>query len=919
MAAKGNRRFTFPEIGAPENELLDYRTRYFNFNSVWRNRQMERMAICNYYQMNRQWIELDSELIPDGSRGYVLRDMFQKDSFRMPRPVLNYVGEAVGVEQAALGKRQLVPNVLATSTDPRVEAAAREAKKILEDRLKKNDWPSIRELVTFQSIVCGTGILRSYWDQSHADTVPAPFDDNRICPACATPVANASKVPEKAVQGSGFNLGEPQGVDLINTERTFDMTACPRCQSPMVPLDKPVADGDLDQFQRPLTYPKPKGRPVIEAVSPFELFPENSGVDVSPETCRVWGQATPRSLDWLEDRFPEACYDIMPDDPTELMRLHPMLGEWSVLGYYSNSMDSNIYEDHVMVYELHADKSYRFPLGHSTIIAGDKVLFDGPLYEARDHPDGTQALVPRVKYAAARWKLRQKDFWGQSLVEDLLSPQNCINGLMSQIVEARQRMASPNLLASQAMGLTGPEWMEDYGAGKIMFYQTDPLAPNAKPEVFGGITMPIEVYKEFEVLVGAIKEFAGPPDVEIGEAPRNVTTTSGLQLLTEQSDKRRAPRERSLVEAFQVIWKHVLELEWTLRETPDTYEMQSPEGGFERKEFDSLTIAGQTNVVIEKQAFIDRSLIQKEAAREAQLDQLYDVTSQAARKRLLELRGLPTDVNEDLNRQVDLAKRQYVDFVDQGRVPLIDPSIDDFRIHFQVLATMLMSDEGVQLQEQAGFPAVNKLIRGWEQQLTQMEMMEAQALAFYGGRVPPEQGEQMYAQGMVMYEQQVQAHEKEQQAGAVVAEESGVAPMGSPVPQPPPPPIFLPPAKEDRIYMLWMQMIGQSGQQVIQPTPAITDEPVMEDPMQAAMEQATTLDNFLKFRAVMEAYKLLAEEKEMKAMMGIPGAGMPSPGTPGGSPGVGGALPGMGVPGGPAPGSQPPAPPEPPGSGTKPR
>lgn len=916
MAAKGHRRFMLPDIGAPESELIDYKDRYFNFNSVWRNRQMERMAVCNYYQMNRQWIELDMELIPDGSRGYVLRDMMNADMYQMPRPVLNYVGEAVGVEQAALGKRQLVPQVLATSTDPRVEAAAKSAKKILEDRLKRNNWPAIRELVTFQAIVCGTGVLRCYWDQSHADTAPAPFPDNRICPNCATPVGNASNVPEAALKGSGMvPEGVEPSVDPATISKSFDMTDCPRCGSPMVPLDQEVAEGDLDQFGRPLTYPKPKGRPVIEAVSPFELFPENSGVDVDPQNCRIWGQATPRSMDWLEDRFPEACEDVVPDDPTELMRLHPMLGEWAILGHYSNGMDSNIYDDHVMVYEVHADKSYRFPLGHSMIIAGDKVMFDGPLYEVREGPDGPK-LTPRVKYAAARWKLRQKDFWGQSLVEDLLSPQNCVNGLLSQIVEARQRMANPNLLASQAMDLSGPEWLDGYGSGKIMRYVTDPLAPNAKPEVFGGVTMPIEVYKEFEVLVQAMKEFAGPPDVEIGEAPRNVTTTSGLQLLTEQSDKRRAPRERSLIEAFEVIWRQVLDLEWTLRDVPDTYELETREGGWERKQFDSMTIAGQTNVVIEKQALIDKSLFQKESAREAQLDQLYDISSQAARKRLLELRGLPTDVNEDLNRQVDLAKRQYVDFVDEGRIPLIDPSIDDFRIHFQVLATMLMSDEGVQMAEAAGFPAVNKLIRGWEQQLVQMEMMEAQALAFYGGRVPPEQGQAMYAQGMVAYQQQVSAHEQETQAAEGLAKETGEVPMTNPPPQPPPPPIFLPPAKEDRIYMLWMQLIQQSGQQVIQPAePALTDEPVMQDPMQAAMEQATNLDNFLKFRAVMEAYKLLAEEKEMKAMMGIPGAGMPAPGTPAGMPGVGGALPGMGPgPSGPTPGSQPPAPPEPKGA-----
>lgn len=871
-----------PDIGAEKEDILEFRNRWFNWDSVFRCDQMSRMALNLYYWMGRQWVERDESALMEGARGYFFKDMEQPDGVQQPRPVTNYITTSVELELGGLGKRQLTPNVLTNSRDPRYEAAAKVAKQILEHRLKAVNWQDAREVSTFLTIVCGTGCLKSYWDETWEDTITVPSPDAVRCPQCGQSLASPSAPLE-----AGQDVTAEEG--MVDTP----LDTCPDCPtpSPLEPYEVPEQELETqDKYGRPMGQRVPKGNTALEVVSPFDLFPENSGIDITPQNCKIWGQASVRSCSWVEERYPDRYDEITPDDPLELMQRHPILGEWGYLGQFSRAMDSGIYDNHVRVYEIHAEKSYRFPMGRSIVIAGDVVLEDGPLYRTVDTENGPLS-TPRVRYSAARWKARHGMFWGQSLVDDLISPQNRLNGMDAQVIEARERTGSPNILVSEAMDLSSPEWFPNYGMGKIMRYSTDPLNPTAMPVPFGGEVFPTEVYQERDRVLQDIKELAGPQDVEIGEAPKNITTTSGLQILNEQAERRRGARERALVRMFEVIWEHQLELLWALRADLDEYYVQGAEGQWERKQFDRKSLLGQTKVFIEKQAYVDKSLYQKEATREAQADMLYRLDSQLAIKKLLEYRGLPTDVNEDLNRQVDLAKKQWTDFMDQGIVPVIDKTLDDPRIHFQTLGTLLMSEEGKQREEEVGWGQILKKIAGWEDEMMFLEQADAQAVMFYGGRPSAEEAAPMYQAAMQGFEQQQQGFEKSLSAGEEAASE-GEPPNGVlAAPVAPPPPIFLPAAKEDRVYQLWVKLIQRAGG-LDHPQPIMTDDP--DVPVVGTGEQMKKIDDFLRFRAVVDAYRLYAMEQEMAMMGGGPTAGG-APGQPGspGSPGGPGNMPGQ--------------------------
>jgi hypothetical protein len=128
----------------------------------------------------------------------------------------------------------------------------------------------------------------------------------------------------------------------------------------------------------------------------------------------------------------------------------------------------------------------------------------------------------------------------------------------------------------------------------------------------------------------------------------------------------------------------------------------------------------------------------------------------------------------------------------------------------------------------------------------------------------------MYAQHMILYQQQKQAGDQAVQAGADPT-------MLPPTPQMPVPPMPIPRTMDQKILMVWTKLVGQQ-------LPGIVNQLIMQqgglvDPNQ--VQQQVT--NFLRFRAVVEAYKLM----QPQPMAAAPGSGATQLPGDTGQPGVG--------------------------------
>lgn len=847
----------FPLMDAEDAEIRAFRDKHFQPYATYRNRHMQRAALNLYYDLGRQWIERDLNVGPDGARSFAFRDLAPTAEVELPRPVTNYVAPAIDVEFSTLSKRQWVPKVVTSTRDPRAEAAVKVANDVLNDRLDRLRWHDIRDRFIRNVIVFGTGILKSWWDENWTDT-------------------SWVSVPAAGCTGCGAKIAYP-GTEAV---------PCPACGGTLAPVELSEEESyGKDLMGEPLGAFIPKGGTNIEIITPFEYYPENQGVGVNPMTVRMHGICKVRSIDWVEERYPNLAEEIQPEGPEELLREHPLLGEWDYWNRYDYGYDSGVYDNHVRVYELYHDACARHPEGRSIVIIGKRqslIAENGTLVHKSVDDKGRSAVVPRVMIQTALWKEREGEFWGKALPDDLVSPQNRINGIDAQVIEARERMGSPNLMIPADSDLEGPEFNAEYGLGKLFRYNVSPLNPNAKPEVFGSIVMPSGVNLERDRCAQDMTKIIGPADIEIGEAPRNITTTSGLQILGEQAERRRATRERWITSAIEQIWTHQMKLLWCYRVEPDTYEAATPDGTWEIKEYTKESIAGQTKVKVEKQAYIDKSVILREATREAQVDGLYDISSPLARKRILEARGLPTDINEDSNLQIDHAKRQWVDFVDEGKIPVIDSSIDNPNLRFQTLGTMLMQEEGKKIADEAGWDRILPMIAGWEEELARAEQQDQHARDFYGGEPDPQTAQELYGKAVLMYEEQKAQHEN-------IARLAMQDPMGAmqlpPPPQPPPPPHFLPRQIELKIYGIWLTMIEnkRSTQQLKGFYGFVTDLAMrsLKDPVEAE----ATVKNFLRFRAVFDGYRILAQKQQQQAAMQM----APPPQAPGSTPGAPGA------------------------------
>lgn len=893
----------FPGIDADEDEVMGFVVSHFADQQVLRNYYMSEIARNILYTLGQQWIEPDVDANQlygtDGARGFFWRGIQQNADVERPTPVDNRITSAIDVEFATLAKRQWQPKVPTFYRDPRLEASAKVAGDILKDRLRKLLWDDVRDSFIRNTILHGTGIIKSFWDESFARTMWIATSEPYRCPACHEPIANRA-IPLSLINmisnGTQATIADVEGED-----RDGLLMNCPFCASasPLEPTELSEDEAQKkDLFGQPLGEEVPRGDTNIELFTPFEYYPQASGVDHTPKTLTEHYFCKVRSVDWVMDHYPNLSDEPEPEPPEELLRYHPLLGtQYYFLGRFNPSYDAALLGDHVRVYELYAEPSRRMPEGRSVVMIGRRqrlLAENGPLVKKfTDDRTGETVQVKKVCVAVSIWKPQDGLLWGRGLPCDIISPQNRINGIDCQTIEARERMGSPNLLSPRDANLSGPEYDAAYGAGKFFTYDLSALNPNAKPEVFGSILMPSGVNVEREIAESSITKIIGPADIEIGEAPRNVTTTSGLQILGEQAERRRGTRERSLTSAFQKIWEHQLQLLWVLRVDEDTYEATTPDGMWEVKQYDRKSIAGHTKVEIEKQAYIDKSIVQREAAREALVDGLYgppQMLSPLARKRMLEIRGLPTDINEEANIQIDHAKRVWVDFVDDGKVPVVDPSLHDPAIRFQVLGFMLSQDEGLQLSEEAGWPDILPFIAGWEDVLAAMSQADAQARQIYGPDPDPEQANEQFAKLTESYLQAKLLYEQAQQATQNLPP-GGPQPPPQEPPQPPVPPTFIPRQLEARIFLVWQSMLEKRN------VPTQWADAQARKTMRAPEEILDRLEKFLRFRAVVEAYRLMAGP--MAAPGSMPQGQPPAP--PQGQPGPGGP--------------QPPAPPPPPTPG----
>lgn len=895
-----------PTLLDEDSDVRGWMDRHLDYTSPRRRWQTQGAALKLWFYLGRQWIVARTQLAAHNG-GYHFEDIHRESSAAFPQPVTNLIAPAVDNEVSRLARKEYVPDTSAGKNKPEYIAAAKLAKEILMYEMGKQLWDDKREHLCFNLCIDAVAICRTSWDENDIELTSVASPEAVNCPMCKRFFASP-KVPrdflETGLPGEDglspmkyretMRPVDPQG-EMSQSQADalgqVQMSHCPYCDqmSLLKPFEmSPDEAVSEDPFGRPMGLMVPRGEGAIEVISIHEFYPENGGIGVEPYGQRVLSQVKVRPLEWIALRFPELRDKLDPEDPSQLLRYNPLYADRIFQGGgggYGLGSGYEAYYNHARVFEtiIPPQPMEGLEKGAHFVKVGDEIVKRELCVEV----EGEQGyrLVPRVEYHFARFKRMPGNFWGRSFVDDMIPLQRRLNELDAQVIDLRERGIPTMWLPEGAEAYT-----RDDQTGSLRLVSYDGVAPTWSPRdaLFPGIPLTGSVYSEERAsILRDMQALGAPQDIEMGQAPGAVKTTSGLMLLSEEASRKRAPRERAMLALYESVFEHFLQMTWAFRKEDASYEVQREGRIYELESYKGTDLLGDIRVEMAARVGYDQTLYNKEATAEALTLGLYKLTDPSAVDKCLDLMKLPKDVNENQTLQIERAEQTWTKFMKEREVPNLDPTLYDALTWYAVLGKRWHTDDAYILQRRCGWNDILPAIVTWEEKLRETLAQEAISKPIYG-KIPQEQWRQVYEQGSQLVAQAQVAH---QQAMTSFQQTAAVVPPGTAPPQPPvappmqefpqpPPQGFLPDAIEQKVYTMFRRMLPDFDQALVAANRALELSEIVK-PSEQAM-QAMELDKVLKMRAVIEALRLMAtgQMATSGATPPVPGGQMGQPGAP---------------------------------------
>lgn len=237
------------------------------------------------------------------------------------------------------------------------------------------------------------------------------------------------------------------------------------------------------------------------------------------------------------------------------------------------------------------------PEGGIFTLVGDKIAGASTMYSHKQYPFAKIIHIPTEK------------FYGDSVLVDLNDLQKEYNRTRSQIVESKNRMARPQLIAP--IGSFDPKRYTSE-PGLIV-----PYKPGlGKPEPLPMQGLPSYVLEEQDRIKQDMEDISGQHSVSRGQAPGSgVTAATAISFLQERDDSIMGPTYASIEQAVEKTARQTLSLVVDYWELPRIVEVTGLDQAFDSLELKGSDIINGRNIRIEGGS----SLPQSKAARQALL------------------------------------------------------------------------------------------------------------------------------------------------------------------------------------------------------------------------------------------------------------------------------------------------------------
>jgi len=285
-------------------------------------------------------------------------------------------------------------------------------------------------------------------------------------------------------------------------------------------------------------------------------------------------------------------------------------------------------------------------------------------------------FTDRLNIAVARESLIEHEAFGTTIWSDARSPQAALNAAWSGFLENMREAANNRLLVDHS-------W-ED---------QLDVINDRAGQALLGDMTRPTPAYLEapqtpraliqgIEMLQGELDTLLSSQDVSRGDAPANIESGLGIQLLIEQND---TPVGRLIGEVAR-CWStvgsmvlQILEAEITTKKTTTVRDGQGPS----RREWTGKVLHGQTDATVSEDSIAPKSRAAQQAIAQSamQMGMLGDPTDPMTAIKFIKFSDMPDarGLIAVTNRDADRAIRENESIV-MGEMPA-PADYDDHAIH----------------------------------------------------------------------------------------------------------------------------------------------------------------------------------------------------------------------------------------------
>lgn len=428
------------------------------------------------------------------------------------RMVINKIRPIVRRTQAKLTSQKPSATVIPASSDDADLFAAQAGEQIWESMYASNDIKQVLKEAVWWQIVCGTGYIKTYWDNS------------------------------KLVPGG---------------------------------LDEAPYQGDIR----------------YTPTTPFHVFvPDLRSTNIEEQPYII--HSSTRTVDWLKTHYKQTLdgQEVKPN----AKGANDLLDD-AFLNLVGGSAFDN---DSVLVHEMHIKPGGHpdYPEGAVITITGDQVIQMLPIFPY-DH--GQYCLtkfdhIPSGKY------------YSSSVIEDLIPIQREYNRTRSQIVEAKNRMAKPQLTAQEGSVNVAKMTSEP---GQVIEYKVGFQPPTPLPLQ----SLPSYVLNEVQQLAADFDDISGQHEVTRGNVPPGVTAATAISYLQEQDDSMLSHEVDSIESGMEKIAKQTLALVGQYWDTPRVVKITGVDGSWDAAMFKGADLRGNTDIRIEAGSALPTSKAAKQA------------------------------------------------------------------------------------------------------------------------------------------------------------------------------------------------------------------------------------------------------------------------------------------------------------------